>query len=363
MARRIELERLQGRPKRPRSERPDRARGATDAAAIEFLQQSAGNAAVARMMSESTAPAGVTTHSEQQTMRLETAIPIGPRSPLAPAVRAATADRDSHPGHEHGDELPAVEPKIREPQLEGPVAAEAPPAAEGKEAAGKESEPIRLPDIEVRDFEDVELCDSVVPILSYSGKIERGGAAPSGFGVTRAGPMKVKDITVREVPLIGWWYVSATIEQTIKWQVRTGTGPNGEVNISSSTDSAITAANWPTVQSDLTPDMSDLNGRPPRTQFWAEDLTERHEHFHANDRKTRGPGAVSTAAAWLRTQQASSVADVNTLLEAVPGRVVAAVSAGMTMPGKEERAYGDGAPAYSRRAMAISVLGNLGYYS
>ena len=41
--------------------------------------------------------------------------------------------------------------------------------------------------------------------------------------------------------------------------------------------------------------------------------------------------------------------------------MVATVSAGMTMPGKEERAYGDGAGAI-RRATAIWALGNIGYY-
>ena len=109
--------------------------------------------------------------------------------------------------------------------------------------------------------------------------------------------------------------------------------------------------------SDLTPDMGDLNGRPPRTQFWAKDLTETHEQFHANDRKTRAPAALRVASNWLGTQQAATAADVGTLLGQVPGRMVADVSAGMTMPGKEERAYGDGAGAYSRRANAIWALG------
>ena len=54
---------------------------------------------------------------------------------------------------------------------------------------------------------------------------------------------------------------------------------------------------------------------------------------------------------------------MQTLLQQIPGRMVATVSAGMTMPGKEERAYGDGAGAYSRRATAIWALGNIGYYS
>jgi len=87
-----------------------------------------------------------------------------------------------------------------------------------------------------------------------------------------------------------------------------------------------------------------------------------HEQFHANDRKTRAPAALQVASKWLGTQQAATPADVGTLLGQVPGRVVALVSAGMTMPGKEERAYGDGAGAYSRRATAIWALGNMGYY-
>jgi hypothetical protein len=53
---------------------------------------------------------------------------------------------------------------------------------------------------------------------------------------------------------------------------------------------------------------------------------------------------------------------VRDLLAEVPGRMVATVAAGMTMPGKEERAYGDGANAYWRRATAIWSLGKLGYY-
>jgi hypothetical protein len=37
--------------------------------------------------------------------------------------------------------------------------------------------------------------------------------------------------------------------------------------------------------------------------------------------------------------------------------------AAMAFPAREERAYGDGAGAYSRRATAISALGAIGWYS
>jgi hypothetical protein len=246
-----------------------------------------------------------------------------------------------------------------------PSAAPAPAEGAAEPAGGgdaKQEAPVSLPDIEVRDFEQVELCDAVSPWLSYAGTVSQGGATPNGYGVTRPGPMTVTGITVRKLPVVGWWYVSATITQAIQWQVRAVTGPTGEINIGSSLDPAITAANWQTVVSDLTPDMSDLNGRPPRTQFWAKDLTEQHEQFHANDRKTRAPAALRLASNWLGTQQAADVPGVQALLAQVPGRMVATVSAGMTMPGKEERAYGDGAGAYSRRATAIWALGKVGYY-
>ena len=239
-----------------------------------------------------------------------------------------------------------------------PTEGEAPAATE----AAKPEAPVSLPDIEVREFADVELCDAITPWLSYAGTVSQGGATPNGYGVTRPGPMAVTGITVRKLPVVGWWYVSATITQSIQWQVRAVTGPTGEINIGSSLDPAITAANWQTVMSDLTPNMGDLNGRPPRTQFWAKDLTEQHEQFHANDRKTRAPAALSLASNWLGTQQAADPAGVGTLLATVPGRMVATVSAGMTMPGKEERAYGDGAGAYTRRANAIWALGKMGYY-
>jgi len=226
----------------------------------------------------------------------------------------------------------------------------------------REEAPVSLPDIEVRDFAQVEFCDAITPWLSYSGTIAQGGAVPEGFGVTRAGPMTVTGITAQKLPVIGWWHVSATITQRIEWQVRADTGPSDQVSISSSLDPAINAGNWKQVVDDLTPDTNDLKGRPPRDQFWAKDLTEIHEAFHANDRKTQAPAALALASNWLGTQQAATEQDVSDRLAEVPGRMVATVAAGMTMPGKEERAYGDGAGAYSRRATAIWALGNVGYY-
>ena len=330
------------------------------------------------------------THTETQSFEFKAAIRLG--EPPAPQPRrvALGADNDTEAGHVPHEEVQAIEavageplaattlaaPATAPPEVTAPTAQPgsspptAPPAApEAAEHATKaestpaDKAPISLPDIEVRDFAEVELCDAITPWLSYQGTIAQGGNPPTGFGVTRPGAMTVTGITVRKLPVVGWWYVSATITQQILWQVRAATGPSGQVNVTSSLDPVITAANWQTVADDLTPNMADLNGRPPRTQFWAKDLTEQHEAFHANDRKTRAPAALRLASNWLGTQQAADPAGVQTLLQQIPGRMVATVSAGMTMPGKEERAYGDGAGAYSRRATAIWALGNVGYYS
>jgi hypothetical protein len=377
-----ELERLKGEARRS-DELPEGLRDSPSQ--LVALQQSMGNAAVTRMLERTSgrqgppaaAPASATpleTHSETQSFRLNAAIRIGPGPGPAPARVAYGADDDTEAGQDIHEELVAGEPlaatTMAPPAAAPPAAAAsaAAPAAEGatpQSAAGgpaPEEAPVSLPDIEVRDFEDVELCDAVSPWLSYSGTVAQGGATPTGFGVTRPGPMNVTGITVRKLPVLGWWYVSATITQQILYQVRAATGPSGQVNVTGAFDPVITSANWRTVMDDLTPDRSDLNGRPPRTQFWAKDLTEMHEEFHANDRKTRAPAALQVASTWLGTQQAATAADVGTLLGQVPGRMVALVSAGMTMPGKEERAYGDGANAYSRRANAIWTLGQMGYY-
>jgi hypothetical protein len=361
------------------------------------LQQSAGNAAVARKLARRrghrpppvAADPAPREHIDSQSFQFSAAIRMGEPKPSHPRRVAAGGDHDTEAGHIPHDEVQAIEAvageRLADTTLNAPAAAppeataptaqpnasppSAPPAAPHAAEHSEQPEepadkgPISLPDIEVRDFAEVELCDAITPWLSYQGTVAQGGNTPNGFGVTRPGPMTVTGITVRKLPVIGWWYVSATVTQQILWQVRAVTGPSGQVNVTSALDPVITAANYQTVVDDLTPDMSDLNGRPPRSQFWAKDLTEQHEAFHANDRKTRAPAALRLASNWLGTQQAADPAGVQALLQQVPGRMVATVSAGMTMPGKEERAYGDGAGAYSRRATAIWALGKVGYYS
>jgi hypothetical protein len=101
--------------------------------------------------------------------------------------------------------------------------------------------------------------------------------------------------------------------------------------------------------------------RPPRRQFGADDLTVRHEKFHARERQGFGAAGAQQAQAWLSGQAAASVAAVGSLIAQVPGRVIASSQAAAgDVHTKESRAYGDGAPLYQARADAVRARGVLG---
>ncbi|HEX6024637.1 MAG TPA: hypothetical protein VFZ00_21790 [Solirubrobacter sp.] len=358
--------------------------------AIAQLQRTAGNAAVAQALARlrEDKPQRVSNPGPQvRTYQLEARIAYGPsRRPRAAAPAGALSDAPR--GEEQHVEPAEVEPFVTNPPMPAgatpatagpgaqappePAAAEAVPAAPA--AAGPEAAPaapqgeatkeeIRLPDIIVPGLAELEATDSVSSWMSYSGSITpRTGATPSGFGVTRFGDVKLTNVSVTHIGFLGVFIVRATVEHKITWQVRNSVGPGGEVSIDSFMDSDLTSANYAAAAADLTPDMSDLNGRPPRNAFWAQDLTERHENFHAEDAKSNGPAAVSAASAWLSSQTATDVPGVHALLATVPGRIVNSLVAAMAFPAVEERAYGDGAGAYSRRAFAIKTAGDLGLY-
>jgi hypothetical protein len=218
----------------------------------------------------------------------------------------------------------------------------------------QEGETVRLPDIVLDPT--IRETDAIAGTLTYSPTITQSGAAPAPFGATSPYTFTMSGITVTSAAAI--FTVTATIDNPITFQVTGG----GNTDISSDTDPDITQTNYPTVVSDLTPDMSDLNGRPPRTQFWAEDLCIRHERFHATDGIGHARSGVTLAQNWLNIQTAASVADVNTLIGQIPARVIATRSAAMTHPGRENRAYGDGAPSYLARATAIKTKGDAGGY-
>jgi hypothetical protein len=340
---------------------------------MRSLQHGVGNASVQAMLSQVPEDAGQpapTTETTVERYAFEAEIPRGP-APEAGREAVAGGGRSDAPAGMEEDPIGAVAAVVggavasapEEAPPAGGAAVAAPAAAEpgSQEAAGPEEEiTVSLPDIEVPALAGVAKTDAVNPAFSYSGSIERGGAAPAGFGVTHSFDSKLTGVTTTLKKKV--YKVKATLEHPIKWEVRSGTGPDGQVDIASETDADITDLNYGDVVSDLTPDMTDLNGRPPRNDFWAEDLTIRHEKVHAADDKKNGPGAMRVTSKWLSKQTAASVADVTTLLGEIPDRFAAALLAALSTEAGEKHAYGDGAPSYKRRAKAIKKRGDAGKY-
>jgi hypothetical protein len=222
--------------------------------------------------------------------------------------------------------------------------------------------------------------DAVAGTLTYSPSVTQSGAV-NPFGQTHWQDFNITNIVVTAPPPPApapapapapgpdagvpapapaaprVFTVTATVSNPIRFNVASG----GNTDIPSENAAAITHANFATVASDLTPNMASDGGRPPRTQFWAQDLTITHEQFHVTERKGFATTAVTSAQTWLSGQSANNVADVQTLLTQVPAKLQASSEASAN-PGKEARPYSAGAPAYLARANAITTKGNAGKY-
>ncbi|GAB4190274.1 MAG: hypothetical protein OHK0022_02860 [Roseiflexaceae bacterium] len=261
-------------------------------------------------------------------------------------ARIRYQDADAEPGaeHEHAEFDPAAVTKAGLDALSGANLSEL-----------EEGQSVRLPDVVLPAEVVPEDCDTIASTLAYNTTATRSGTV-SPFGSTRWSTFNMTGITVTRAS--GVFTVQATVDNPITYNVNGGS----KTSIASENDPALTAANYATAASDLTPNMGNLNGRPPRTQFWAEDLTLRHELFHVGERQQFGRQGVSTAQTWLNTQTAAAPPDVAALLAQVPQRVIAESQANMPYPAKEERAYGDGAPLYQARADAIKTKGDGGGY-
>jgi hypothetical protein len=318
-------------------------------------------------------------------------IPMRPRPAAGPTARQA-ADPAARSGCSFGAIplfAPAPPSRDRDPAADEEQAAPPDPASVTSAllaSAGEVPEaapgggPVSLPDLIMPDSPASMDQDSVASTLTYSSSVAQSGTV-SPFGATHWSTFNITGIVVTPHPAAapapapapapgggpapapapaapGSFDVTATVSNPITFNVASG----GKTNIASETDAAITHANIATVASDLTPNMGNMGGKPPRTQFWCSDLTVIHEQFHVAERRTFGAAGVVVAQTWLNGQTAATVADVNNLLAQVPAQVIAHSQANMTMPGKEQRAYAAGAPAYLARANAITARGAAGSY-
>jgi hypothetical protein len=199
----------------------------------------------------------------------------------------------------------------------------------------------------------VEESDAVAPALTYSGAVGARATPPNAslFGVTST---DVKINGVQAVPGAGGTFkVTGAVAVSAKWSVHS----RGRIDVPYYAAPVVTATTYPKVASDLTPNMSSDGGRPPRRSYWAKDLTERHEQFHANERTGKyGKAAFDFATAWLAAQTASTPDEAKDLANQVPDKMFESYDASFA-PGKENRAYGDGAIAYQVRADMAKAYG------
>lgn len=207
----------------------------------------------------------------------------------------------------------------------------------------------------------IDSLDTIAATIGYSGSITQGGITLGGseFGRTDSAPA-LKNINITQGS--GAFTVTATYELTTKWDTRKGTGPGGQKDVPDENAAVLTKTNYPTAVSDLTPNLSDEGGRPPRTQFWAQDLTERHEKVHAADHQRTAKEGLKQALTWLTGQTASTKAEVETLLGTLRSKIVQYIIANGAGSVGELHAYGDGAPSYKTRADAIKKKGDGGGY-
>ncbi|MEP6897724.1 MAG: hypothetical protein ABI870_04245 [Rhodanobacter sp.] len=224
-----------------------------------------------------------------------------------------------------------------------------------------EGEIVRYPDDGLAQIALPQQRDTIAGTLDYIGSITRQDPPPDAgdFGTTRP-YFTMTDRAATQAQ--GVFTVAGKVNAKVTFQV----GSGGRADIASATDPAITQSNYPKVVSDLTPvtaaSSSLMKNQPPRTTFWAEDLTIRHERFHAAEDVSFGQSGTAAAQTWLHAQTARSYDEIGALFAPALQKVVAHVDAAMAPPGREERAYADGAADYRARAQAIKSKGDASAY-
>lgn len=205
-------------------------------------------------------------------------------------------------------------------------------------------------------------ADAVASQLGYTTSVAQQQGDPTDkteFGFTWGNHISVADGgKIHHDKPSSTWQVSVTYDNPVTFRVYTS-ALRGQTDIDGPADADIKKSNFPQVVADLTPGS---DGRPPRNQFWARDLTIAHEQFHVVDGQGMCRQAVASEQQQLNQQQAASMDDVQALLKPIPMRIVKARGAGMANGG-EDRAYAAGKAAYQSRADAIRANGQANKYA
>jgi hypothetical protein len=275
----------------------------------------------------------------------------------------------------HGGGAPAAEPYWPEPGYQGPeeeAEGDATPEAksgtvediEGEEinTAGCDRPDEAAPPLRLRTnltvasgTRDAPAAppkgDAVASTLNFGSKVKKGGATPGGgeFGVEKV-KYKVDSLKFTHDAATSTVNAEARVFLDIGWGVHS----LGRTNIPSENVKAVKKSTWQAIRDDLKPDGT---GRPTRDKYWAKDLTERHEQFHATDDIQRAQAYVPTAQTWLDTQTVRAKhikKDLKKHLETVRSNVEADGWAWYGTGG-EDRAYADGKAEYQARVDAVEA--------
>jgi hypothetical protein len=230
-----------------------------------------------------------------------------------------------------------------------PVASRDGTTASGHQSTVEEEGPGRV---------SISVTDAIEPALTYASAIAHGNPklGAGEFGLT-SWSANVLNPSATANTATKTFAVTADVDCPVVWEVHS----RGKTNLPTATSPALHAGNWRTAVSDLTPDLSDDGGRPPRTMFWARDLTERHELYHARDFQRYGKPAFDLARTWLGKQTATTADEAVQLTRKVANQMAGTMRA-TYLPRAENRAYGDGAPEYVSRAHDIQVNGDAELY-
>ena len=177
--------------------------------------------------------------------------------------------------------------------------------------------------------------------FKYTSAITKTNDAPDpgDFGTTRP---NYKIAHVAAVPHAQSFDVTGDINADITFSVTS----LGKKNIASDSDPNITQTNYPDVVKDLTPSPATVTrgggtiykNQPPRNQFWAEDITIKHERFHADEDVSFGQQGVTAAQNWMNTQRVAKIDDIALLIQPTIDKVRDTVVVAMALPGRELRA-------------------------
>ncbi|MEM7186888.1 MAG: LysM peptidoglycan-binding domain-containing protein [Bacteroidota bacterium] len=242
--------------------------------------------------------------------------------------------------------------------------------SENKDGEEEKEAPIRKDQIQSTEEDQLSNKDnSVSSSLNYKPTVRRGGVTldATDFGSTGSSADVTNVVISPSAGTLfnsGIYTVTGDLELKIKWDARSGVGHSGQIDIQNANDPDLKACNYQLAASDLTPDMGSDNGRPPRTKFWAEDLTIRHELYHAVEQRQKkyGPIRVKAIQDHLNKQKPTSAGEILTTHIPAAKRVGQRAFNNADKAIREDEAYGDGAPLYQARANAITAKGDSGGY-